>query len=556
MIDSRFEYITNLQYKVKTLTARVCAFENGEKYIAIKSDYENRLSEKNRENKRLKLALAAANERTTTVRRNLQQVIEDMEKEHDRAIKAEKQKNKLLLERVFKAERFCDEERDKNREKLKELYEVKIQLEEEKDKNRKLISQIKRDHENSSLPSSTKPNRKKIFNSREKTGKKPGGQPGHKGHGRKKQEPTNVIHIPVPPVYLDTSKFKPTGKIITKQVINLHVNLNVDEYCTPEFRNIKTRQLVHADFPGGIKDDVNYGGSVKAFAFLLNNHCCVSIDKTSDFLADITKGKLRISRGMINGLSKEFSKKTQSEQQKAFADLLLSPVMGADFTTARLNGKNVHVLVCATEDKVMYFARENKGHKGIADTPVEDYQNTLVHDHDKTFYAYATLHQECLAHILRYLKSSMENEPNLKWNTQMNDLIKEMIHYKNSAYPDYEYDVGSVSEYERRYVRILKTAEEEYEYEPPSKYYKDGYNLYKRLYEYKDNHLLFLYDKNVPATNNLCERLLRIFKRKQKQVMAFRGDESLEYLCDSLGIIASLRSKSENLYEITGSVFN
>ena len=45
--------------------------------------------------------------------------------------------------------------------------------------------------------------------------------------------------------------------------------------------------------------------------------------------------------GMINGLSKEFSTKTEAEQKRAFADLLLSPVMNADFTNAKVNGKNV-----------------------------------------------------------------------------------------------------------------------------------------------------------------------------------------------------------------------
>jgi hypothetical protein len=53
---------------------------------------------------------------------------------------------------------------------------VKTELEEQKGTNRKLKAQINRDYENSSIPSSQKPN--PITNNREKTGRKPGGQPG------------------------------------------------------------------------------------------------------------------------------------------------------------------------------------------------------------------------------------------------------------------------------------------------------------------------------------------------------------------------------------------
>jgi hypothetical protein len=85
---------------------------------------------------------------------------------------------------------------------------------------------------------------------------------------------------------------------------------------------------------------------------------------------------------MINGLSKEFSSKTEVEQKKAFADLLISPIMNADFTNARVNGKNVQIAICATPDITLYSARKHKGYKGIAGTPVEHYRGILVHDHD------------------------------------------------------------------------------------------------------------------------------------------------------------------------------
>jgi len=422
-----------------------------------------------------------------------------------------------------------------------------------------------------------KPNHKKITNNREKTGKKPGGQVGHEGHPRKKHAPTKSIEIPAPKKYENSPDYKRTGKTIKKQVVDIRVELIVTEYSTPEFRNVLTGQQVHAEFPEGMVNEVNYSGNMKAFAFLLNNRCNVSLANVSNFLSELTGGELKPSTGMINGLSKEFSLKTEAERKKAFADLLLSPVMNTDFTVVRVNGKNMNVAVCATPSTTMYFAREHKGHEGVKGTPVETYQHTLAHDHDKTYYKYGDSHQECLEHPLRYLKNSMENEPVLKWNKQMRKLIREMIHFRNSLYtkgkrdpdqinqdspdakeernPD-QIDPERVKAFEAKYDEILELAKKEYEYEPPSKYYVDGFNLYKRMSDYKANHLLFLHDRRVPPTNNLSERKLRVIKRKNAQVMSFRSFDGIDYLCQSMGTVDSLRNQGSNLYECVASIYD
>ena len=350
-----------------------------------------------------------------------------------------------------------------------------------------------------------------------------------------------------PEEYLDNTKYIKTGKIVTRQITNIEVNLITDEYQAEVFREILTGKEVHAPFPKGVVNEANYGGSVKAFAFLLTNHCHVSIDKTRMFLSELTDGKLNLSKGMISGLNKEFSRKTEKNRSKAFHELLVSPVMNIDFTGAKVNGENVNVLVTAIPEKVMFFAREKKGHEGIKGTPVEDYLGTLIHDHDVTFYGYGSNHQECLAHILRYLLASMESEPHLTWNIQMRALLQEMIHYLNGLVSEETINLDKAQEFERAYVELLQIAKDEYEYEPPSTYYRDGFNLYRRLENYKDNHLLFLYDNRVPPTNNLAERHLRTIKRKMNQVMTWRSFDGLIYFCEMLGVIATWRAENKNI---------
>lgn len=553
-----FERVTTLEYRLKAAQAQIKAFISGEKYVQMKQEFLRALRAQEHRCRELEAEVARSHSETITVRDQWFAVFEDLEKEHARELDMLRRKIKQLEQRLLKTEQQRDAALDKVTEQRHHIYDVETALEEEKGKNLKLRAQINRDYENSSIPSSKTIHHKKISNSREKSGRKPGAQPGHPGHGRKKQIPTTEpILLPPPEEVLYDPDFKKTSKTIVKQLVNVRTILEVTEYHADVYYNSKTGERIHAEFPAGVVDDVNYGGSIKAFLFLLNNDCCTSIDKSRKFLSDLTDGRLSISKGMINKLSREFAEKTDQERKTMFADLLLSPVMHTDCTNAKENGKKAYVFVCAAPNgKAMYFASRKKGHEGVKGTLVEDYQGILVHDHEKTFYHYGTDHQECLAHVLRYLKDSIENEADRTWNKEMRSLIQEMIHYRNRLPQEAEPDAEKVSGFEERYRAILQKAKEEYEYVPASEYYKDGYNLYLRMEEYMSNHLLFLHDHRVPTTNNESERLLRQYKRKQQQAVTFRGFESIEYLCQCMSMLIQIRqNEGTNLFNRVSQIF-
>ena len=366
-----------------------------------------------------------------------------------------------MEKRALKEEKQRDDALDKVKELQHQFYETAVRLEEEQGKNLKLRAQINRDYENSSIPSSKTLRKKKITNSREKTGRKPGGQPGHKGHCRKKQEPTRpAVLLPPPEIVLEDNSFKKTSKTIIKQRVGIRMLLDVTEYHADVYYSSQTGERVHAPFPAGVIDDVNYDGSIRAFLFLLNNDCCTSIDKSRQFLSDLI------------------------------------------------------------------------------------------------FYNYGTDHQECLAHVLRYLKGSMDNEPDRTWNKDMHSLVQEMIHFRNGLQPSEEPDPCKVSEFEERYRKILETARKEYEDVPANDYYRDGYNLFLRMEKYMQNHLLFLHDLRVPATNNEAERLLRNYKRKQAQAVTFRSFESIDYLCQCMSMLVLMRlEEPENIFDRVSRIF-
>lgn len=433
------------------------------------------------------------------------------------------------------------------------IEQLRLQLEEANGNITKLKAQMNRDHENSSIPSSGKPFHKKISNSRTVSGRKPGAQSGHPGHKRPVLEPTEpVVYIPVPPSILNDPELRPTGKFISKQLIDIDIRVSVTEYRTPEYRNIHTGSRVHAAFPDGLANDCTYGSNVKALAFILNNYCNVSIDKTREFIEGISGSRITLSKGMIASLPKKFSIATEEDRKHIYSMLLLAPSMHSDFTSGRVNGKNVQINICANEYEMLYSFKEHKGHEGIKGTPAEEYQQTLIHDHDKTFYSYGSSHQECLAHVLRYLQDSIDNEAHLTWNSSMKAFLSSMIHEtKNNR----ELSEEQIISYERTYDDILDTGQKEYTDHPPNKYYPDGYNLLKRMTEYRDSHLYFLRHPDVDYTNNIAERGLRKYKRKQSQAVTFRSNKSVDYLCNCMSIIETGKLQGRTAYDSARSAF-
>jgi len=420
--------------------------------------------------------------------------------------------------------------------------------------NAKLQKKLNTNFENSSLPSSAIPFRKRIPNSRKPSGRKPGAQKGHMPHTASKLAPTKEpVIIPAPEEFINDPDLYPTGKKISKQSVDISFSINVTDYITDEYRSRRTGARCHAPFPAGIVNDVTYGPSIKAFAFLLNNYYNVSIAKTKQCISDITKGVINISTGTINNLSSEFSAATEAERARIFSLLTHADSLFSDATVSNINGKRKTVIVCTDKEQVLYQHLEHKGHEGLSQTPVKNFEGTIIHDHDKSYYSYGSSHQECLAHVLRYLVGAMESEPYLKWHKQMHELLQKMIHTAKRNKSGIPKD--KIKTLTDKFVSILDTANEEYETNPPDPNFKDGYNLYKRLKDYQDDHLYFLSHPEIDYTNNISERQLRKFKRKQKQAVVLRSDTGGQHVCDALTIIETAKMHKQNVYDVVATAF-
>ena len=147
----------------------------------------------------------------------------------------------------------------------------------------------------------------------------------------------------------------------------------------------------------------------------------------------------------------------------------------------------------------------------------------------------------------------MENEPHLTWHKQMHTLLQKIIHTtKKNKNGIPQNKIKTLTE---KYESILAIASDEYLVHPPEKEYMDGYNLQKRLREFQSDHLYFLSHPDVDCTNNISERGLRKFKRKQKQAVVLRSASGGQHICDALTIIETARMQHKNVYDTIESAF-
>lgn len=558
------DLIGHLQCENRNLRRENEELKSGEKYMKMERAaarkrryYERKLAQKNKELEKKEKDYQRMNDRWFEVLQDIQDEyekrIEKLEKDCAARCHKEEQKTEKMAERLRKKS-------EELHEQISETVNARAEAQKEKEKNQKLKAQVDKNFENSSIPFSKSSFRGTVQNSREETGRKQGAQKGHVGHGRKKHTVNGETHfLDAPEEIKKDPKYRPEGGAnseIHKQVVGLKIEVTVDDFWAKVYRNKETGGRYHAPFPPNVTLDVNYDDSVKTFLFLMKDHLNVSEQNIHDFLFEMTDGKLNISKGMINSINREFAAKSEKERAESYARLLASHVMFIDMTNVRHNGKLKNVVVCTNKDNdTLFYYREKKGDKGFEGTPVESYDGILEHDHDKTSYHYGGKHQECNAHHLRYLKGAMKAEPKLTWHKKMYDLLRETDHTRNEQ--GFQLAVEQIEDFEKRYDGVTAIGEKEYHDNPPSQYYRDGYNLFKRLRDGKEHVLLFLHDPEVEFTNNRAERACRKIKRHAAVSGSFRGNSTrdAEDYCKAMSVLVTARAKGENVREKISEIF-
>ena len=406
--------------------------------------------------------------------------------------------------------------------------------------------------------------------SREPSGKKPGGQKGHKGETLwQVAEPDSIVdHFP--------ASCTACGAAVTpamraghsaRQVFDLPEPppLVVIEHRAHDCVCAGCGARTRASFPDGVNAPVQYGPRIAALVTYLLHYQLLPEDRLAELLADLFG--IRLVAATIARMSRTCAARLQD-----FAVTVRDLVAGAavkhmDETGLRIGGQTQWLHVACTAWLTFYRVCAKRG------SLLADVTGIVVHDHWLPYYGIPdVLHALCNAHHLRELKALIDIEKE-DWARNMQHLLRRACHAANLAAEralreDLSIALNTLkprllARFERRYDAIIAEGLAFHEAQSPlapatrkgnpkprgRKPRRTGHNLLLRLATRKQDVLRFLKDPAVPFTNNQAERDVRMMKVKQKISGGFRCLDAATDFADIRSFISTAKKQGWNVIQ-------
>lgn len=377
---------------------------------------------------------------------------------------------------------------------------------------------------NSSVPPSKDENRPlKNQSLRTNSGKKVGGQKGHKGSTLEMTgTPDSIIdHQPdfCGSCSKDLSETVPE-LISRRQVVDIPP-------IKPEYtehriyrRTCSCGHCNLSDFPVQVRTSISYGPNIQATIAYLHTRQYLPFERMSEFFADFCN--LPISQGTICNLLQRFAQKAAPAYELIAKKIKQQKVVGADETGIKVDGKKGWFW--AWQNRFMTFIAfsNNRGFATIEDNFAKGFVDAvLVHDcWSSHFKTPCKTHQLCTAHLLRELVF-FEQKYRSKWATSFKKMLYEALELKKNLTPD-QY-LSPIKQKDR----ILQTLNELLQETVP-KNQKELNAFHKRITKYRDFVFTFLHHYEVPPDNNGSERSIRNVKVKQKISGQFKTENGAQ----------------------------
>jgi len=419
-----------------------------------------------------------------------------------------------------------------------------------------LAHRLNLNSKNSSKPPSSDPNRKK--NSKTKSDKNQGGQPGHVGKTLKKvKTPDKIEVINIDRSILPPGEYKEIGHE-TRQVFDIDISRIVTEYQAQVLEDKKGRRFT-APFPEGVTKAVQYGASIKAHSVYMSQFQLLPYDRIKDYFAD--QLGIPVSAGSIFNFNKDAFGRLKGFDDLVRTKLSTSDLMHVDETGINVNGSR-YWLHCASNNQWTYFSPHKKRGKEAMDVIgiLPTFDGILCHDHWKPYYKYGCTHSLCNAHHIRELTRAWEQDDQ-HWAKRLRELLEEINRAVNDA--GGELSAMGSEKYREKYREILKEAEKESP--PPDETKRKGKrgrlkrtksrNLLERLQKFEEDVLRFMVNEIVPFTNNLGENDIRMTKVQQKISGCFRSEEGAKFFCRIRSYISSCRKQDISSTMALGLLF-
>jgi len=346
---------------------------------------------------------------------------------------------------------------------------------------------------------------------RESSGKKSGGQPGHKGTTLKMSaNPDEVIKLV--PEYCNICGGSLCNEVeefqSKRQVVDIPpVRPIITEYqkyrkCCPQCGHSQ-----ETDFPSGVTNNIQYGANVEAAIAYFSIYQSLPYRRLAECLKHYFN--LEISEGSISNILNRISSKAMPVYDHIKEKIAESHHIGSDETSVKVGGEKWWIWVWQTLNYTYISSSKSRGSKTIE----TEFPNGLPHtilSSDRwaaQIKTPALAHQFCTAHLLRDLKYLEQLEKN-QWSIKVKQLIKDALDLKSKR-SHYSRTDDEAIQIEQRFDILLQE-------HIPKETQPKSFTLQKTFIKHRNSIFVFLYDSDTPPDNNGSERAIRNVKVKQK----------------------------------------
>jgi hypothetical protein len=435
-----------------------------------------------------------------------------------------------------------------------ELEVTNARLKGAEEEIKKLKLQLAKNSRNSNLsPSSDRPNHNKKKEPISKLNK-PGAQVGHIGHTLQKSEtPDKVVVHKLKgrcnKCGISLRELTPNG-FNERQVFDLIIKKIITSHQA-ETAKCNCGKMHVAEFPEGIVNHTQYGNIAKSFINYFSLYQLIPYERLTEVFRDLFK--MPLCEGTVFNTNNKCSTGLQEFENNLKQNIIKIKVNHSDESPIKIKVKNAYLHVFSNEHMTYLHASKSRGQIALDEMNLlNKYKHVLVHDSFAMYFSSKYKNSLCHSHLGREF-TFLEEELKVRWAHKMriffldlNDLLDDYRSNNIKQLPN-----NLILVFENEYDKLIEEAKIEsplWNWKSQEKKPPDS-NLLRRLIIYKEAVLRFMKDLDVPFTNNLAERDLRMAKVRQKISGCFRTLENARSYARIRSFISTLKKQNRSILQ-------